>query len=132
MDVLKGEVDRLNENVEDVVEELDRHKADYAIFKNDTETALPTKATTATYTATLNTTWTGTAAPFTKAQTVTGILATDNPIIDVEMSGTYATDEARAKAWGHIYRAVTTANTVTFYAKEKPTVELPIQLKVVR
>lgn len=84
------------------------------------------------YTTTLNTTWSGTSAPFSKAQTVTGILATDTPIIDVVMSGTFATDEARLEAWGYIYRAVTSANTITFYAMEKPTVELPLQIKVVR
>ena len=85
-----------------------------------------------TLTTTLNTTWTGTSAPFSKAQTVSGILATDTPIVDIVMSGTYATDEARQEAWGNIYRAVTSANTITFYATEKPTIALPLQIKVVR
>ena len=89
-------------------------------------------AVTQVYSSTLNTTWSGSAAPFSKAQTVAGILATDTPIIDVVMSGTYATDEKRAEAWGNIYRAVASANTITFYATEKPTVELPLQIKVVR
>jgi len=84
------------------------------------------------YTTTLNTTWSGSVAPFTKVQTVTGILATDTPIIDVVMSGVFATDELIADAWGLIYRAVATTNTITFYATEKPTVSLPIQLKAVR
>jgi hypothetical protein len=83
-------------------------------------------------TATLDTNWSGSAAPYTKTITVSGILATDTPIIDVVMSGTYSTDSARAKAWGYIYRAVTGNGTITFYATEKPTVELPIQIKVVR
>lgn len=81
---------------------------------------------------TLNTTWTGSQAPYSKAQTINGILAADNPIIDVVMSGTFATDEARQEAWGYIYRAVTAANEITFYAMEKPEVELPLQIKVVR
>lgn len=84
------------------------------------------------YTVTLDTTWTGTSAPFTKTQAVTGILATDIPIVDVVMSGTYATDEARQEAWSNIYRITTADNSITLYAKEKPTVNLPIQLKVVR
>ena len=84
------------------------------------------------YTTTLNTTWSGSVAPFTKVQTVTGILATDTPIIDVVMSGVFATDELIAEAWGLIYRAVATTNTITFYATEKPTVSLPLQFKVVR
>ena len=114
--------------------EVDAVQTNLTTHTADTTTAhgINTKATTTTYTTTLNTTWTGTSAPFSKAQTVTGILSTDNPIIDVTMSGTFATDEARAKAWGFIYRAVTSANTVTFYATEKPTVELPLQIKVVR
>ena len=86
----------------------------------------------AVLTATLDTTWAGTSAPYSKTVTVGGILATDTPIIDVVMSGTYATDDARTKAWGHIYRAVTSDNSITFYAKNKPTVELPIQIRVVR
>ena len=83
-------------------------------------------------TATLDTTWSGTSAPYTKTVSVSGILSTDTPIIDVVMSGTYATDEARAEAWGYIYRAVTANDSITFYAMEKPTVSLPIQIKVVR
>lgn len=94
------------------------------------QTALDNKGRT--FTTTLNTTWTGSAAPFTKTQSVSGILATDNPIVDVVMSGTYSTDEARLEAWGNIYRITTANNSITLYAKEKPTVELPIQIKVVR
>jgi hypothetical protein len=48
------------------------------------------------------------------------------------MSGTYSTDEARTEAWGYIYRAVTGADSITFYATDKPTVDLPIQIRVVR
>jgi hypothetical protein len=83
-------------------------------------------------TTTLNTTWSGSAAPYTKTQTVSSILSTDTPFIDVVMSGTYATDEARQEAWNYIYRAVTGDDSITFYASEKPTVELPIQIRVIR
>jgi len=86
----------------------------------------------AVLTATLDTTWSGTSAPYTKTVSVSGILSTDTPIIDVVMSGTYSTDEARIEAWGYIYRAVTANGSITFYATEKPTVSLPIQIKVVR
>lgn len=87
---------------------------------------------TSVFNVTLNTSWSGSAAPYSKSVTVTGILATDTPIIDVVMSGTYATDKARQEAWAYIYRAVTANNSITFYANEKPTVELPVQIKVVR
>lgn len=86
----------------------------------------------AVLTATLNTTWSGSSAPYTKTVSVNGILSTDTPIIDVVMSGTYSTDAARTEAWGYIYRAVTGANSITFYATDKPTVNLPIQIRVVR
>jgi len=86
----------------------------------------------AVLTANLDTTWSGTSAPYTKTVSVSGILSTDTPIIDVVMSGTYSTDEARIEAWGYIYRAVCNNGSITFYATEKPTVSLPIQIKVVR
>jgi hypothetical protein len=87
---------------------------------------------TSIFNVTLDTSWLGSAAPYSKSITVTGILETDTPIIDVVMSGTYATDEARQEAWAYIYRAVTSNNSITFYASEKPTVNLPVQIKVVR
>lgn len=85
------------------------------------------------YTATIATTsWTTASAPYTSSITVTGILATDTPIIDVVMTGTFVDDEGIIEAWGGVYRAETTADVVTFSATELPTVDLPIQLKVVR
>jgi hypothetical protein len=86
----------------------------------------------AVLTTTLNTTWSGSSAPFSKVQSVSGILSTDTPIVDVVMSGTFSTDEARAEAWGHIYRITIANGSITLYAKEKPTVSLPLQIKVVR
>jgi hypothetical protein len=87
----------------------------------------------ATLTATLDTDdWTGTEAPFTQVQAVSGILATDVPIVDVVLSGDWEVDEARLEAWGHVYRIVTSNNSITAYAREKPDVALPLQLKVVR
>jgi len=86
----------------------------------------------AVLTTTLDTTWQGSQAPYTKTQTVNGLLATDTPIVDVVMSGTFATDKARIEAWGYVYRITTANNAITLYATEKPTVSLPIQIKVVR
>ena len=87
---------------------------------------------TSIFNVTLDTSWSGSAAPYSKSIAVTGILETDTPIIDVVMSGTYATDKARQEAWAYIYRAVTGNNSITFYASEKPSVNLPVQIKVVR
>lgn len=84
------------------------------------------------YTANIGTTWTGSAAPYTQEITVTGITANDKPLVDVTMSGTYTTDQARLAEWNKIYRIVTAANKITVYATAKTTAELPIQLQVVR
>ena len=84
------------------------------------------------YTGTLSTTWSGSAAPYTQAVTVSGILSTDRPIVDFVCSGTYATDQSREEGWLNIYRAVTAANKITFYAHEKPTVSIPFYAQVTR
>lgn len=84
------------------------------------------------YTATIDTAWTGSAAPYSQEIAVTGITANDTPIIDVIMSGTFATDQTRLADWSRIYRIRTAANKITVYATEKTTASLPIQLQVVR
>ena len=117
---------RIEGNTQYLKDEIDSHKAEKANLSTLGH------VNHAVLTATLNTTWSGSSAPYSKTVSVSGILATDTPIVDVVMSGTYSTDEARAEAWGYIYRAVTAKGSITFYATEKPTVSLPIQIKVVR
>ena len=117
---------RIEGNAQYLKDEIDSHKAE-----NATLSALG-HVKHGIINVTLDTTWSGTSAPFSKTVTVSGILSTDTPIIDIVMSGTYSTDEARIEAWGYIYRAVTANGSITFYATEKPTVSLPIQIKVVR
>ena len=109
-----------------IVQELDSHKNETATLNNLGHVKH------AILSATLDTNWSGSAPPYTKTITVSGIKATDTPIIDVVMSGTYSTDQQRIEQWGYIYRAVTANDSITFYATEKPTVSLPIQIKVVR
>lgn len=84
------------------------------------------------YTVTLDTTWSGDAAPYTKEQTINGILAADAPLIDLVPSATFADAEKQADAWALVYRAVTAANKITFYAKAKPTVSIPLQIRCIR
>jgi len=117
---------RIEGNTQYLKDEIDSHKAEKANL------SVLGHVNYAVLTATLNTTWSGTSAPYTKTVSVSGILFTDIPIIDVVMSGTYSTDEARIEAWGYIYRAVCNNGSITFYATEKPTVSLPIQIRVVR
>lgn len=97
------------------------------------QTALDGKATAALYPLTLPSTgWTGDAAPYTQEVAVTGITASDTPLVDIVQTGTEATDEPMREAWGVVTRMVTGAGKVTAYASEKPTVNIPIQLKVVK
>ena len=97
------------------------------------EETVATKATVKHFTGTLlDDGWTGTSAPFSQAITVSGILETDKPKVDVVVSSTYATAETEVEAWGYVYRIVTSQNGVTAYATEKPEVSLNIQMEVVR
>lgn len=85
------------------------------------------------YTATLTTAGWSASAPFAQTVTVTGILATDTPIIDVILSGTASTAILQSEAWGCVGRITTAANSITVYCyEEKPITAIPIQLKVVR
>lgn len=84
------------------------------------------------YAATIGTTWTGTAAPYTQEISVSGILVTDRPIVDVVLSDTYATAQAQLDAWQSIFRIVTAANKITVYAHSKTTTAISIQLEVSR
>jgi hypothetical protein len=76
--------------------------------------------------------WTGSSAPYSKAVTVSGLLSTNKPIIDLVLSGTYATDVTMRTNWGLIYRGVTSTDTITFYADSVPSADINIQLLVVR
>lgn len=87
-------------------------------------------ATTKTYTATLGTTWSGSAAPYTQSVTVSGILATDTPIVD--FVATTSGYEAEQEDWAKVFKIVTGANSLTFYASDKTTTSLSIQVKVVK
>lgn len=92
-------------------------------------------AATASYTATLTVAgWTGTAAPYTQEATVTGILASDTPFVDVDMSGLTTTDDMTAAqdAFGMILKATAGAGKITFTASDKTDVALKVKIKVVR
>lgn len=89
-------------------------------------------ATSASYTGTLGTTWSGT-GPYTQTVTINGILASDAPIVDIVLTGTAATDEPRLEGWGLVGRITTAANQLNFTCySEAPTVSLPIKILCVR
>lgn len=90
------------------------------------------KATKTVLTATITAAgWTG-SGPYTNTVTVSGLLATDTPTMDLVASSTYATAQSEIADYGHIYKAVCSANTLTVYATSVPTVDLNIQLLCVR
>lgn len=96
-------------------------------------TAISAKATTALYTGTIGTSWSGSSAPYTQTVSISGILATDTPIVDINLSSiTYANKDSVTEAWSSIYRITTAANSITVYSDEKTTTSVPIQLKIVR
>lgn len=84
------------------------------------------------FTANIGTDWNGTEAPFSIDVTVNGVLEDDKPLIDLNPSATFAAAEQQIEAWGYVYRAVTAANEITFYATDKPEVVIPIKIKAVR
>lgn len=74
-------------------------------------------------------------APFTQTVSVEGIRSTDNPFVDIILSGVETEEESAAimESWCMVGR-ITTANgsvTATCFS-EVPTVEITVQLKVVR
>ena len=84
------------------------------------------------YQATIGTSWTGSAAPYTQTITVTGIKSTDAPIVDVNLSTiAYADKDAVVEDYAKIYRITTADNSITVYADDVTSVAVPIQLKVV-
>ena len=91
-------------------------------------------ATAQFYTTTIATgNWSGT-DPVTAVKTVSGILSTDKPLIDIDLSAVaFADVEDKQTEYAKIYRvAATDDDEITFYALEAPTEELVIKIKVVR
>lgn len=84
-------------------------------------------------TATLSTSWSGSAAPYTQKLTLSGILRSDAPHITPVYSSTLSTALAQKEAWAKVNKAVTAANAITFTCfEEKPEVQIPIQIEVIR
>jgi hypothetical protein len=93
------------------------------------------KAETFSDSVTIATTdWTGSVAPFIVTKTVTGILQTDTPFVDLDLSAAPIGDvEDIQQAWTFVYRVEASAtNELKFYATDEPTEDLVVQIKVVR
>ena len=93
-------------------------------------------ANAAAYTITLPSNGWSSAAPYTQTVTVDGIKETDEwPILDVNMNNVTDGDTGTAliEAFGLVGRAKTNEGSITVFCYErKPTVDLPVILKVVQ
>jgi hypothetical protein len=91
-----------------------------------------------TYTATIEgssgtTDWTG-SDPYTATVTVSGLLTTDQPVMDIDMSSVSFANVADVQAdWALVYRAeVSAADTLKLYATAEPASSFDVILKVTR
>lgn len=88
-----------------------------------------------TYSTTISvaaTDWVGDVAPYLQEISVPGLLATDNPIIDIVSSDTYADAQAQMDAWAEIYKMTAGNGTLTVYANSATETAIPIQILCVR
>ena len=87
-----------------------------------------------TNTTTLSATnWQGRSAPYSETLSMAFVLATDMPHITPVYSTTLATALAQQEAWAMVSYAETTAGNIKFTCLEdKPTVDIPIQIEVMR
>jgi len=106
---------------------------DIAGLRNDLAAMNAVKLQAVTYEAEIPASgWSGSAAPYTRSVTVTGLLATDEPLVDVKQTGSYAADLAARSNWGLIGRIVTAANKITLTADAKPTAAFTIRMMCLR
>lgn len=72
----------------------------------------------------------GGVAPFTQTVTFTGITSTDNPFVDIDFTSiAFADVEDVLTNWAYVYRANSGTNTVQFFAKEIPEINIPVKIR---
>lgn len=92
------------------------------------------ETTVNTYTATIGTNWTtASTGEYSQTISVSGILSTDNPIVDVVLDSEKELALSQLEAWGCVSKIETTNGSITATCfEDMPEVAIPIQLKVVR
>lgn len=90
------------------------------------------KARVVTYTATVTATWTASGDYFYQDIDVSGILATDNPIVDVVCGSDNAANALYSESICKVFRITASTNSIRVWATEAVKTAFPIQLKVVR
>ena len=122
-----------NSTAESAINTVKTDAANAKTTADEAAAVAASKATTSIYTASVGTAWSGSEAPYTQTIAVSGILSTDTPIVDVDLSSVaYADKDAVIEAYAKVYRITTANGTITVYADEATTTAIPIQLKVVR
>lgn len=126
-----AEVQSILDAVDDIQTDVGTLESDVDTLQTDVgalQTAVGGKASVAiSTTVTLaSASWTS-GTLYTQAVTVSGLLATDTPFCQAVCD-----DETDAEAWGAIIKATPTADTLTFTATEAPSVDLEIQVVVIR
>ena len=92
------------------------------------------KANTTTLKATIKASaFLGGNSPFKQTIEVKGILESDNPIAGVVYDDDTEVALRQREAWGNVQRITCGNDSITVYCfEEKPTTDIPIQLKVIR
>jgi hypothetical protein len=127
---IKGQLASANSLIDTLTESL-------TTVTSDLENVSDNKAETAAFTTTIGAsdTWTAETGYFTLTKTVTDILITDEPIVDIDLSNADLEDiEDIQAAWSTIYYIETKNNEVVFYSLEDPdfTANTVVKFKVVR
>jgi len=116
-----------------IVEQTTGTSTSSVMSQDAVTTQLNNKATTNLYTATLLSSGWSSSAPYTQTVSVSGILSTDTPIADVVLDVVTSTAMAQISAWMCVSKIETANGSITATClEEKPTIDIPIQLKVVR
>lgn len=116
-----------------IVEQTTGTSTSSVMSQDAVTTQLNNKATTALYTATLLSSGWSSSAPYTQTVSVSGILSTDTPIADVVLDVVTSTAMAQISAWMCVSKIETADGYITATCLEnKPEIDIPIQLKVVR
>lgn len=78
--------------------------------------------------------WSSAVDGFTAVKSITGLLSTDKPLVDIDLSSVaFANIETVQNEYTKIYRVATTAdNEITFYATEALTEDIAVNIQVVR
>lgn len=95
---------------------------------------LNTKAEIKKYTATVASSWTkGSSNEYTQEISVSGILETDAPTIDLILSDNVETAKSQIEAWSYVSRITTSNGKIKIYCyDESPDTQIPIQIICLR